>query len=484
MKRVVTTVVALVLAIGVLSSDRAGAEEGLGLLEQLGKSIFFDPNLSVNGTQSCASCHDPLVGFTGPNSTVNDLGAVERGALPDRFGNRKPPTAAYAGASPVLYYDEGKDQWVGGMFWDGRATGWQLGDPLAEQAQGPFVNPLEQAMSHPKQVCLRVAHSSYARLFREVWGAAALDCVKDAEGAYERIARSVAAYERSAEVSSFSSKFDVFWKSAKNAGKDATRINFGNNRDPYRWQNYRGLGLADAELQGLAAFNDSARGDCSRCHSLGSSMDELPLFTDNSYWNIGIPKNPENPFYSMPKKWNPDGFDWVDYGLGGFLATRFPVDVYVLELGKFKTPTLRNVDLRPSTDFVKAYGHNGFFKSLEEIILFYTWRAHMRMMAEGECGGGMGGGGMGGGGMGGGGMGGGGMGGGGMGGGGMGEGGMGEGGMGEGGGMMPDPNLFPPPEYAANLEPLRFTCGMPSMMDQANILAFLKTLSDGYEPVE
>jgi cytochrome c peroxidase len=65
-------------------------------LVELGRKIFFDPNLSVNSTQSCASCHDPETGFTGPDSEINALGAVEPGAVSERFGNRKPPTANYA----------------------------------------------------------------------------------------------------------------------------------------------------------------------------------------------------------------------------------------------------------------------------------------------------------------------------------------------------------------------------------------------------
>jgi cytochrome c peroxidase len=108
----------------------------------LGKHLFFDTNLSDPPGQSCAVCHAPGVGWTGPDQAINAAGAVYEGAVPGRFGNRKPPASAYAGDSPILYYDGTK--WVGGMFWDGRATGWTLGDPLAEQAQGPFLNPLEQ----------------------------------------------------------------------------------------------------------------------------------------------------------------------------------------------------------------------------------------------------------------------------------------------------------------------------------------------------
>jgi len=68
----------------------------------------------VNGTQSCASCHAPEVGFTGLESFVNASGAVYQGALPNHFGNRKPPSAAYAGDSLNLYFDEQDDGWFGG----------------------------------------------------------------------------------------------------------------------------------------------------------------------------------------------------------------------------------------------------------------------------------------------------------------------------------------------------------------------------------
>lgn len=429
----------------------------------LGKALFFDPNLSVNRRQSCASCHDPSVGFTGPDSDINAHGAVEPGAVPDRFGNRKPPTAAYGGASPPLDYDEeyngGMGSWIGGMFWDGRATGWTLGDPLAEQAMGPFLNPLEMNMPGERQVCIRVAHSDYAGLFETVWGTGSLDYVRDPAGTYEKIVRSIAAYEKSTEVNPFTSKFDLFWDNATSAGKDITQITAagipggmgggmggggmggggmgGPQNNPARWEHYRNHGLTDLELQGLAVFNDPSRGNCASCHSLAPGSAGYPLFTDFSYHNLGIPKNPENPFYAMPEKWNPDGINWVDNGLGGFLKSAgYGPEVYEPEMGKFKTPTLRDIDLRPDPDFVKAYGHNGFFKSLDAmdgIIHFYAWRA---MMDNGGMGGGMG-----------------------------------------GGAMTPDPNMFPPPELDQNrivMQPFNF------MMDGQKLVAFLKTLSRGY----
>ena len=114
-------------------------------------------------------------------SSINSGGAVYQGALPNHFGNRKPPASAYAGASPELYFDEGTGAWFGGMFYDGRATGWTLHDPLAEQGQGPYLNPLEQAIANPQVLCVRVKQSAYANLFEEVWGAGSLNCAKNVE---------------------------------------------------------------------------------------------------------------------------------------------------------------------------------------------------------------------------------------------------------------------------------------------------------------
>ena len=414
----------------------------------LGRMIFFDTNLSANGTQSCATCHAPEVGFTGPDALVNNSTAVYQGALPNHFGNRKPPASAYAGYSPNLHLTD--DGWFGGMFWDGRATGDVLGDPLVEQAQGPFLNPLEQAIPNAVVLCVKVKKADYADLFVEVWGPGSLNCARDVNGVYQRIAESVAAYEESPEVNPFTSKFDQFWDNARAAGKDVTKIKCGmggggmggggmgcpgGGMDPNRWVAFRGLGLSDAELQGLAVFND--RADCASCHSLQPGPDGYPLFTDYGYDNIGVPKDPGNPFYAMPPAWNPDGADWVDYGLGGYLKSAgFAPEVYEPEMGKVKVPTLRNVDLRPSPEVVKAYAHNGYFKSLEDIVFFYHWRA---MMDNGGC----------------------------MGGGGMGGGGMGCDGM---------ETMFPAPEVDQN----RATLSMFPRMQVDNIVLFLKTLSDGY----
>lgn len=316
----------------------SGTAQALTPSEQLGKSIFFDQTLSINENQSCATCHGPEVGWTGPNQVINQNGAVYEGSIPGRFGNRKPPSAAYATQSPILHPDR-KGLFVGGNFWDGRATGEILGNPAADQAMGPFLNPLEQALYTPADVVTQVVSGPYSDLYEQVWGTYDGNWDK----AYKNIALSIAAYEASLEVNAFSSKYDY---SLKGQAK-----------------------LTQQERRGFALFQ--GKGKCARCHL---SQGQKPLFTDYTYDNLGIPRNPENPFYYEPE-FNPLGLDWVDRGLGEFLASRDDYKSYASDnYGKQKVPTLRNVDKRPDPDFVKAYGHNGYFKSLEEIVHFYNTR--------------------------------------------------------------------------------------------------------------
>ena len=126
------------------------------------------------------------------------------------------------------------------------------------------------------------------------------------------------------------------------------------------------------EQRGFDVFMDEEGGKCALCHV--TDPEGQDLFTDFTYDNLGIPKNPQNPFYNAVKKYNPDGEDWIDPGLGGFLATTDRSECVAGNDGKHKVPTLRNVDKRPSLEFVKAYGHNGYFKFLDQIVNFYNTR--------------------------------------------------------------------------------------------------------------
>lgn len=333
--------------------------------EELGKLIFFDSNLSTPPGQACADCHGPLAGWSGPDSVVNNTTVVYPGALEDRFGNRRPPTAAYAGDSPKLHRDE-EGTFVGGMFWDGRATGWDLGDPLAEQAMGPFLNPLEMNNPDKETVIRKIQESGYAEMFEQVWGENSLT-LDDVDGTYERIAFALAAFERSFEVNPYSSKFDDFWRKATSAGLDVAAIEEENIAD------YADLGLDEIELKGLMLFN--TQGMCAECHILTSTDGKPPLFTDFTYDNLGVPRNPDNPFYTQDPEFNAKGQAWLDNGLGEFLETTEKFKEFAAEnYGKQKVPTLRNVDLRPDATFVKSFMHNGFFKTLKEVVNFYNIR--------------------------------------------------------------------------------------------------------------
>jgi len=352
-----TSVLLLGIGLGVVSGQTLTPNQ------QLGKSIFFDQNLSINRNQSCATCHAPEVGWTGPHAGINAHGAVYEGSIPGRFGDRKPPSSAYATPSPILYLSR-SGLWIGGNFWDGRATGDKLGNPAADQAQGPFLNPAEQALPDSAcvvyRVCNPVVPGDYPVTLQAVWGTGACDIAWPAdialvcatEGgtvdlsaadraksdmAYDSIALSIAAYEASPEVNAFTSKYDYSFKGMAK--------------------------LTKQERKGFSLF--MGKGKCNRCH-VGAG--QSALFTDYSFDNLGVPKNPENPVYDTNS-------DFVDLGLGGFLEKAgYPEDVYVPEQGKHKVPTLRNVDLRPSATFVKAYSHNGYFKSLQGIVHFYNTR--------------------------------------------------------------------------------------------------------------
>lgn len=366
---------ALVLVVlAVIITVPAAAQPDMEFYKQaFGKKLYFDRSLSSPSNQSCATCHGERSGFTGPVPGINKAGAVYPGAVHTRFGNRRPPTASYAGGSPQFdyVYDEETDEGLfkGGMFWDGRATGWVTGDPLADQAMGPFLNPLEQNLYSETDACMIVLKAKYADYYQKAFGEF-IDCGDyDDDGhlkAYKNFALAIAAFERSDEVSPFDSKFD-----------------------------YVMAGMAEftiEENRGWELFNGDAK--CSACHTSEQGHDGEPaLFTDFTYDNLGVPKNPENPFYDMDKVFingaaiNPEGADWIDPGLAGFLET-LPEEWFMergldkLEsvsesYGKHKVPTLRNVDKRPGPGFAKSYMHNGSLKSLEEVVRFYNKRDEM-----------------------------------------------------------------------------------------------------------
>jgi cytochrome c peroxidase len=361
-------------------------------VELLGKLILYDKQLSVYRNEACTFCHMPETGFTGPVSELNRTTAAYPGSLRTRFSDRKPQTHAYAPLSPVLHYNSDQGDLVGGNFWDMRATGRRLGNPAAEQAEGPPINPVEMGLPDIACVVYRASQRPYRALFESVWGQQAFAIawpsdvgqVCDRPGpppagdplpvhlspvdrgragtTFDQIAQSIAGYEASAEVTPFSSKYDaVITGKAK---------------------------FTPQEQMGYDLFRGKAQ--CNSCHRDGGPGED-PLFTDFTASNIGTPANPRLPYYAegQPDAFgyvaNPAGSSFVDGGVGTFLTNGHmlsqpsSVDARWAPLApanqaRMQAPTLRNVDKRPDPDFVKAYGHNGYFTSLKTIVHFYNTR--------------------------------------------------------------------------------------------------------------
>lgn len=292
-----------------------------GMKEDLGKILYFDRYLSFNQNQSCATCHDPdLAGFADPlNQRLPVAFPVSVGSFTDRVGGRNAPPASYAMFSPPFHFDTAEGLYIGGQFWDGRAS------TLKDQAKGPFLNTVEMAMADEASVIAALKDpanpnaAAYQELFLSVYG---INLTKNpnVKKTYDKLAEAIAAFEQTSAFAAFTSKYD-----AVIAGQEQ---------------------FTAAEAAGFELFFNEEIGNggagCSLCHP-------APLFTDFSYDNLGIPKSTNALLKDNPP----------DLGLGVRISG---------EEGKFKVSSLRNLAL------TAPYGHNGFFATLDEIVHFYNTR--------------------------------------------------------------------------------------------------------------
>lgn len=381
-------------------------------VERLGKELFENLNLSINDNQSCSSCHDRSAKFADPDNTLApDARPVSQGSDLSLFGGRNAPTAAYAAFSPKLHWNTTDELFIGGIFWDGRAsgqpstataTGPQLelteptGIPLADQAKGPFLNPVEMALTTLDQVVETVLASRSRSLFLRIYGKEIYDgTVLNVPLAYNKVAEAIAAYEASADLNRFNSRFDKF---VREQGGDVSQFGIRLAGDFREYvgppANFKSKYLTYDEADGLALFNadsevqlsgsgDKVGGMCYLCHlterhdpDYGTNSTQpankrssdgtyLPLLTDFSYDNLGIPTNPRIGVLA--------GAQGIDLGLGAdsrvgeLTELNNAVDV-AGEAGKFKVSSLRDIDQTP------PYGHNGFFPTLYSIVHFYNTR--------------------------------------------------------------------------------------------------------------
>jgi len=391
----------------------------LAPMEELGKKLFFDKNLSQpRGRQSCASCHDPGVSVTAPNRGVNLTGGVMPGAIPFRFGPRKVPTAITATLITT-------------HFWDGRADGdtvtprifpapWatamidhdddattdpiSLSDAMAakdsaavDQAMGPFLNDVEMNLPDALTLCERVASSSYVGLWEDAWGEGiicddapaipaviddetgevSLPALNNAELIHQRIAYAIGVFETT--LNTFGSFRDralaeeILVEGEDDVAFPLRLFNVAQNNG-HDWY-YDAIEVPNPDRPGRTTpiTNNQCAGFChsSSFRADGTDPEELYAPTRSGFFNIGVPRNPLNPFYLMRfvkddngQTINPEGFEFVDLGRGGVTGRD-------RDMGAHKIPTMRNLF---SGGFPRAYMHNGYFKDLKDVVHFYNTR--------------------------------------------------------------------------------------------------------------
>jgi cytochrome c peroxidase len=404
-------------------------DNGYQAVETLGKLFQYDLEMSPFENEACASCHMPYAAFSGPIPSVNLTMIAYPGSFHFRAGKRSAQRYPYSPDFPVLELDLAQSvpgmtaAFFGGNFWDARATGYILQSPDAHQAQGPPVDT--QEMEFPDRACIafRLQTAPYRFLFEEIFGEGSLDikfprnteeiCETPggaavfgtnvspiklkpedrvmADEVFNHWAQALSFFERSTNLSAFSSKFDAFL-----AGKYT---------------------MTSDEMAGYNLFK--GKGNCNSCHldgrstaptppppegtapnstDTGAAASTRPLFTCFGYANLGLPLNPRDAFYyqTTPDFFgftgNPLGFGYRDLGLGTFLRSGFgswdnPNSTWTqfapITDGQMQTMTARNVGLTPpqcpTTEapgpyFQKELFHNGYAKSLKQLVHFYNTR--------------------------------------------------------------------------------------------------------------
>jgi cytochrome c peroxidase len=385
----------------------------------LGGLLNYDENMSPFRNVACASCHMPYAGFSGPIPSVNLTMVAYPGTFRYRANKRTAQRFTYAPFFGVLQYNQGQGLFFGGEFWDGRATGFKLQSPDAEQAQHPPVDPGEMGFADTACIALRVSQAVYRSLFELVWGVdfdinwpsnveqicstpggnfptatpislSSVDRTK-ANNIYDHWGQSISFLEHTPDVSPFTSKYD------------ASLVG-----------NYT---MTADEMAGYNLFN--GKGNCNSCHVDGRSTLLTPgqtdtgntaggqaIFTCLGYANEGLPLNPRLPLFyeSKPDGFgftpNPDGLRYRDLGFGNFLrsgpqSAPNPNAFDWLQFapstdGQFQVATTRDVALTPpqcpTTEagqvgpngpipyFQKEFFHNGYIKSLKQLVHFYNTR--------------------------------------------------------------------------------------------------------------
>jgi cytochrome c peroxidase len=399
------------------------ANTGQRLNVLLGKALNFDRNISPFKDRACAFCHMPYAGFSGPIPSVNLTMIGYPGSYQFRAGKRNAQRYTYSPSFPVLNRNDTQAAFFGGNFWDSRATGYLLGSPDANQAQGPPVDTQEHALPDTACIAFRLQSAVYKSFFIEVWGddintikfpANTEEICETPGGAsvfgtntmpiqlsssdraianhvFDHWGQSIDQYEDSPDVSAFSSKFDAFLHDPTTNPLSADEM-AGYNL-------FRGKANCNScHLDGRSTAPTPANGTAPTGVDTGAAADTRPLFTCFGSANLGLPLNPRDAIYHQNKPDffgftpNPFGFGYRDLGLGTFLRSgpgswASPNDDWTqfapTSDGQMQTSSARNVAMTPpqcpTTEapgpyFQKQFFHNGYIKSLKQLVHFYNTR--------------------------------------------------------------------------------------------------------------
>jgi len=268
----------------------------------LGKQIFNDPQFSQSGKISCASCHLKELAFTDGKPAASGIAGL--------IGTRNTPTIVNAAFFKRLFVD-------------GRA------ESLEDQALQPMLNSIEHGLKNTQEILAIVLNNQhYKQQIQAIFKVAEQDI------STEHIAKAIASFERT--LISGNSKFDQYY-----FAQDRTQ-------------------LSKSAARGLLVFK--RKGNCANCHEI--SWDNA-LFTDNRFYNIGVGSKIlqpiENKLVAALKKSKNYSLSTQEKSeLGRFNVTRI-----IKDIGKFKTPTLRNIAL------TAPYMHDGSINTLEGVVEYY-----------------------------------------------------------------------------------------------------------------
>lgn len=273
---------------------------------ELGKRLFFDRRLSGDGSISCASCHQPERAFSDGLRTSIGIGG--------QSGTRNAPSLLNASL-------------LAAQFWDGRRSS------LEAQALDPFTNPKEHGLSSSSELIRKIQEDpEYIRLFNDAFGNES-DSISEAH-----IAKAIASFERT--ITGQSSAFDRYYYGGDQAA------------------------LSPAARRGLAVF--SGRAQCSSCHSINKAS---ASFSDGEFHSLHVGLNriekrlPGITTKAIAASKDRRSVDAIAISdeeiseLGRFFITLDPTDI-----GKFRTPSLRNVAL------TAPYMHDGSVSTLEQAV--------------------------------------------------------------------------------------------------------------------